>query len=73
MTPRSVYTHQGFIASTLPQCTAHAMNPWRVYTHQGFAVLGGRAAKTTKEETLYHRVYVVKVSTAMKDALEADH
>ena len=33
----------------------------------------GRVAKTTKEETLYHRGYAVKFSTAMKDTMEAEH
>ena len=36
-------------------------------------VIGGRVAKTTKEETVYHRGYAVKVSTAMKDTMEAEH
>ena len=29
-------------------------------------------AKTTKEETVYHRGFAVKVTTAMKDAMEAE-
>ena len=33
----------------------------------------GRVAKTTKEETVYHRGCAVKVSTAMKDTMEAEH
>ena len=35
------------------------------------AVIGGRVAKTIKEENVYHRGYAV--STAMKDAMEAGH
>ena len=30
-------------------------------------------AKTTKEETVYHRGYAMNVSTAMKDTMEAEH
>ena len=37
------------------------------------AVIGERVAKTTKEETVYHRGYAVKVTTAMKDAMEAEN
>ena len=36
-------------------------------------VIGGRVAKTTEEETVYHRGCAVKVSTAMKDTIEAEH
>ena len=36
------------------------------------AVVGGRAAKATKEETVYHKGYALKVSTAMKANMEAE-
>ena len=35
------------------------------------AVIGGRVAKTTNTETVYHRGFAVKVTIAMKDAMEA--
>ena len=37
------------------------------------AVIGGRLAKTTKTETVYHRGFAVKVATTMKDAMEAEN
>ena len=36
------------------------------------AVGGGRVAKTTKEETVYHRGYALRVSTAMKATMETE-
>ena len=33
--------------------------------------MGGRLAKTTKTETVHHRRVAVKVTTTMKDAMEA--
>ena len=35
------------------------------------AVIGGRVANTTRVETVYHRGYAIKVTTAMKDTMEA--
>ena len=34
---------------------------------------GGRVAKTSKEEIVYNRGCAVKVSTAMKDTMEAEY
>ena len=34
-------------------------------------VIRGRVAKTTWVETVYHRGYAIKVTTAMKDTMEA--
>ena len=34
-------------------------------------VIAGRVAKTTRMETVYHGGYPIKVTTAMKDAMEA--
>ena len=36
------------------------------------AVIKGRVAKTTKEETVYHKGHALKVSTAMKETMEAE-
>ena len=47
--------------------------PGDVATYSMEAVVGGRGAKTTKAETVYHRGYVVKVSIAMKATIEAEH
>ena len=35
------------------------------------AVIGGRVAKTSQVDTVYHRGYAVKVTTSMKDTMEA--
>ena len=37
------------------------------------AIIGGRVAKTTKTETVYHRGYAIKVTAAMKDTMEAEN
>ena len=47
--------------------------PGVVPAYSADAVIGGRVAKTTKEETMYHKGCAVKVSTAMKDTMEAVH
>ena len=47
--------------------------PGAMPAYSAEAVIGGRVAKTTKEETVYHRGYAMKVSAAMKDAMEAEH
>ena len=36
------------------------------------SVGGHRVAKTTKEESMYHKGCAVKVSTTMKDTMEAE-
>ena len=41
-------------------------------TYSATAVVGGRAAKNTKEQTVYHRGYTVKVSAAMQVTMEAE-
>ena len=47
--------------------------PGTVLAYLAEAVIGWRVAKTTTEETVYHRGYAVKVCAAMKDAMEAEH
>ena len=47
--------------------------PSIVHAYSAEVVVGGRVAKTTKEETVYHRGCAVKVSTAMRDTIEAEH
>ena len=47
--------------------------PSAVLAYPAEAVIRGREAKTTKEETAYHRGFAVKVTTAMKDAMEAEN
>ena len=37
------------------------------------AVIGGRMAKTTRMENVYHRGYAIKVTAAMKDTMEAEN
>ena len=47
--------------------------PGAVPEYLAEAVVRGRIAKTTKEETVYHRVHAPKVSTtAMKETMEAE-
>ena len=46
--------------------------PGVVPTYSAEAVVMGWAAKTTKEETVYHKGYAVKVFTAMKTTMEAE-
>ena len=48
--------------------------PSAVPAYPAEAVIGGRVAKTTtKTETVYHRGFAVKVTTGMKDAMEAEN
>ena len=47
--------------------------PGVVPVYSAEAVIGERGAKTTKEETVHHRGCALKVSTAMKDTMEAEH
>ena len=44
-----------------------------VLVYPAEAVIGGRVAKTTKTETVYHKGFVVKVTTVMKDAMETEN
>ena len=37
--------------------------------YQAEAVVGGRVAKTTKEETVSHRGHALRVSAAMKESM----
>ena len=43
-----------------------------VLQHQAQAMVGGRVAKTTKEDTIYHKGLALRVSTAMKETMDAD-
>ena len=45
--------------------------PGAVPAYPAEAVIRGRVAKTTRMETVYHKGYAVKVTTAMKDTMEA--
>ena len=45
--------------------------PGAVPAYLAEVVIGGRVAKTTRMETVYHRGYPIKVTTAMKDTMEA--
>ena len=45
--------------------------PSTVPAYRAEVVIGGRVAKTTRVETVYHRGYAIKVTTAMKDTMEA--
>ena len=47
--------------------------PNAILAYPAKTVIGGRVAKTTKEETVYHTGYAVKVTTAMKDAMEPEN
>ena len=42
-----------------------------VPTYQAEVVIGGRVAKKARMETVYHGGYPIKVTTAMKDAMDA--
>ena len=55
------------------QATPKSWIPGAVPAYSAEAVIGGRVAKTTKEETVYHRGCAMKVSTVMKDTMEAEH
>ena len=46
--------------------------PGAVPEYQAKAVVGGRVANTTKEEIVYHRGHALRVSTAMKETMEAE-
>ena len=45
--------------------------PGAVHAYPTEVVIGGRVAKTTRVETVYHRGNAIKVTTAMKDTMEA--
>ena len=45
--------------------------PGAVPAYPAEVAIGGRVAKTTRMETVYHGGYPIKVTTAMKDAMEA--
>ena len=45
--------------------------PGAVPVHLEEVVIGGRVAKTTRMETVYHGGYPIKVTMAMKDTMEA--
>ena len=45
--------------------------PSGVLAYPAEVVIGGPVAKTTRVETVYHEGYPVKVTTAMKDTMEA--
>ena len=45
--------------------------PGAVPTYQAEVVIGGRVAKTTRMETVYHGGHPIKVTTAMKHTMEA--
>ena len=45
--------------------------PSAVPAYPAKAVIGGRVAKTTRVETMYHTGSAIKVTTAMKDTMEA--
>ena len=47
--------------------------PSAIPAYPAKAVIGGWVAKTTKEETVYHRGYAVKVTTTMKDTMQAEN
>ena len=47
--------------------------PSAVPAYPAEAVIGGRVAKTTRMETVYHRGCAVKVTAAMKDTMEAEN
>ena len=44
--------------------------PGAVPTYHAEVVIGGRVAKTTRMETVYHGGHPIKVTTAMKDTME---
>ena len=47
--------------------------PGAIPAYPAEAVIGGQVAKTTKDETVYHSGFAVKVTTAMKDPMEAEN
>ena len=53
------------------QATPKDWIPSAVPAYPAEAVIGGRVAKTTRVETVYHREYAIKVTTTMKDTMEA--
>ena len=58
--PRWQAAPKDWIPSAVPTCPAEA-------------VIGGRVAKTTQMETVYHNGCAVRVTTAMKDTMEAEN
>ena len=71
--------HSAVLAPLLPaptprwQAAPKEWAPSTVPAYPAEAVIGGRVAKTTKEETVYHRGYAVKVTPTMKDTMEAEN